>query len=112
MAKITILESDPKTGELKLSDCGKSRVNKDRAVIWKLGKDCGVSDITAITSKDSPSSTDIFAIQPHRDRRSTNWRAHVHIDASTNAEYHYNIHWKDLKGDTPPPYDPILKVNP
>ncbi|ULQ50904.1 hypothetical protein [Flavihumibacter fluvii] len=112
MAMITILSSDRNTGDLELSDKGFSHVDKGGPVTWKLGRDCGVSAITAITKKSTPPSQDIFSQEPRRDGSSTNWKATVSKTAATGAEYIYSIYWEDLDGGTPPPYDPKLKVNP
>lgn len=112
MAKITILKGDPKSGKLDLSDHGKTYVNRDRPVIWKLGNASNVSDIIDIKKKDTPDSVDIFSIPPHRDGKSTNWRAHIKADAKEGEEFHYSIIWNDTSGGGPYTFDPILKVNP
>ena len=112
MAKIDILKGDPKSGELELSDKGFSKVDKGGPVLWKIDKGSGVSEITGISIKDTPGSINIFSSGPEPDGGSTNWRGKVSAEAKTDAEYIYNIFWKDDAGGGPHRYDPILRVNP
>lgn len=112
MATIIIIDSNPVTGKLKLSDNGRTRAKRKETILWKLGPNCGVKTISNIYPKKSPPSDNIFSELPHRAGSSDNWKAVVHKKAAYFSEYNYSIFWVPEGSDDIKEYDPKIAIKP
>lgn len=113
---ITILSSDPKTGDLVLSDHNTTNVDIGDQVTWVLGPNCGVVGIVAIQEKKG--SSDVFNPDPKQLPNSTSWEGTINPDIKPGTEECYSILWTPpgagWHGQAPDPltYDPKISVNP
>jgi hypothetical protein len=111
MAKITITDSNPTTGELELSDGGRTKAKRKETITWKIGSNSGVKSISNIYPK-TPMPTPFFSKFPHRDGSSANWKAVIDHDAVYYSEYNYSISWIPNESDEIKEHDPIISIKP
>ena len=112
MSQINILESNSRTGKLKL-DLIEKRARRKEKVTWHLRRGCGVDHIESIEGvPESPGKPipDIWVRNPEPEGGSGNWKGIIRAD-SPNGRWKYNIKWKALDGSTPPVHDPKIIVN-
>ncbi len=112
MPTITIVNSNPTSGELRLRPRGTVLVPRKETLTWKLGVGCGVKLISNILPKDSPPSTVIWLKLPHRDVTSDNWQAVIDGSSADYSEYNYMISWIPKEGTDPDPAHPIKHYDP
>jgi len=104
---ISILGSDPATGELTLSDRGVTVAKRSQKVTWVIGPHSGVVSITGITVKEG--STNVFDPEPHQLGNSSNWQGTISAAVKPPAEELYSITWTDSAG-TEHTFDPKIQV--
>ena len=105
--QIKIIEGDPSSGKLKLSDGGDSRVNTRDTVTWILDPGTEVDSITAIKRKKF--SLGIFKTGPEAQTGSSNWIGGV--NGIPYVTYNYSISWKGTDGLNHV-HDPKISVKP
>ena len=94
---------------------GHSSAGRSEEVHWRVGPDCGVKYIHAITIKTIAGSTNVFSSNPPRpqDRQNKHWKGTVNRDAEDYAVYVYSIEWvKDDGSIDIEVFDPIISIKP
>ena len=112
MSKITILQSNSRTGKLKLDIVEKIAKRREK-ITWKLKRGCGVERIESIRGQSDPPGSPIPRIwvkAPEPEGGSKNWIGIIREDSPT-GKWKYNIKWTATDGSTPPVHDPKIIVN-
>ncbi len=110
MAKITITNGNPTTGELELPNGGHTKAKRRETITWKIG-DESVAFISNIYPK-TPMPTPFFSKLPHRDGSSANWKAVISDAAVDDSEYNYSISWIPKGSNDIKECDPIISIRP
>ncbi len=107
--KISIEGIDSKTGKLKLSDGGKTKMDSDslfRNITWDIDKKCKEVKSFVLDSK----TTD----NPFKEAIPITYDDKVKLTVKKGAgpiEWDYSINWKDKEGKITPS-DPIITIKP
>ncbi len=104
---IRITGSDKTTGQLTLSDRGRTEADPGETIIWQIANGSNVHSIVAIEQK---SGTNFWSSPPGP--RGANWQGTISTEAKEKEEYEYLIRWIASDDGREYKHDPIISIRP
>lgn len=112
MPTITIVNSNPATGALKLRPIGTVLAPRRETIKWVLGPNCRVDHISKIDVKHPSPINIIWQEAPHNIAGSHDWSAVIDRSTREHAEYNYFISWIPEGSSETKTFDPKIAVKP